>query len=112
MFVLGGVSGWAFFSLENRVVSSTTSFVFADLENIKTLLTMYKIEKGHYPLFDQGLNSIVGFKYKNAEVGFREYPLDYWGGKYRYSSIKVDGTEKIIVWTEKEDGLVFGIFVD
>lgn len=70
----------------------------AQLENIAGALDLYRLDNGHYPSTQQGLEALVSKpggtpepKNWNPDGYLNSVPEDPWGNEYQYVSPGVDG---------------------
>lgn len=82
----------------------------ADIRTLESALAMYRLDNGHYPSTDQGLEALVKKPSGNPSApnwrqgGYvKVLPKDPWGHAYQYLSPGQHGAYDI--WSEGPDGI-------
>ena len=85
--------------------------VEADLQTIRTALSLFKLDVGRYPTRREGIGTLVyskkSAKLENYPVGgyLTRQPDDSWGNPYHYYVYRTkDGSEIVHLWSYGADG--------
>lgn len=82
----------------------------SDLKAIATALEMYRLDNGHYPTTEQGLQALVArpdtdppAPHWSPRGYLRQVPVDPWGSPYRYT-LKNNAIELLSLGADKQPG--------
>jgi len=97
--IIAMIMGGAIFAMRNIASGAKPTQAKADINALLSALSLYKLNKGHYPSTQEGLKALVTAK------SMTKIPMDPWGRDYiyRYPGT-IDKNEPEII-SVGEDGL-------
>ena len=115
MVIIGLLVGYVAPKYFAQVGKSEVKVAKAQIESLTKALDMYRLDVGHYPAADIGLEALVVKPSSEARWGgpylSKGVPLDPWGAAYQYRIPGVAGDEYDII-TYGKDGKAGGVGED
>ena len=103
VLIIGMIVSVVVYNVAREPDKARVKMTASQISNFETALQAYKLENGHYPSTEQGLEALVekpsGFpdpKHWGPEryLNKTKIPLDKWGNEYVYTN---DGREYLII---------------
>ena len=98
--IIGLLIGYVAPRYFSQVGKSEVTAVRAQIDGFEKALDQYRLDTGHYPSTEQGLNALVAKPANepkwNGPYLRKAVPLDPWGNPYRYKSPSERGDFEIV----------------
>jgi general secretion pathway protein G len=98
--IIGVLVGYVAPRYFSQVGKSEVTAVRAQIDGFEKALDTYRLDTGHYPTTEQGLNALVARPPSepkwNGPYLRKAVPLDPWGNPYRYKSPAERGEYEIL----------------
>ena len=110
MVIIGLLAGYVGPKYFDQIGKSETKTAWAQIDALGKALDQYRIDNGHYPTSEQGLNSLTQMPNDEPKWAgpylLKKVPLDPWGKPYLYKSPGENGEYDL--YSFGKDGVVGG----